>query len=169
MTGYNPQGWGDLFLASAGATAALSGLIFVGLSVNIKTVLEIDQRVGSNFLTGRAIEALTALLDVLGISLVALTPTIAPGVLAGFIALVAMTSAISPAFAIRASLVQGTMTAATVIRVLIALALTAALALAAVTLAAGYGGGLSWLPVAFVLAVLVAAINAWVLLVEVLR
>ena len=56
VTGYSPGGWGDFFLAAAAATAALSGLIFVGLSVNIATVLDIDKRVGSNFLTGRAIE-----------------------------------------------------------------------------------------------------------------
>jgi hypothetical protein len=37
------------------------------------------------------------------------------------------------------------------------------------THAAGHGGGLDWLPAAFVLAILVAAINAWVLLVEILR
>jgi hypothetical protein len=30
-------------------------------------------------------------------------------------------------------------------------------------------GGLFWLPVAFIVAVFVAAVNAWVLLVEVLR
>jgi hypothetical protein len=38
-----------------------------------------------------------------------------------------------------------------------------------VTLAAGHGGGPDWLPAAFVLAIAVAAINAWVLLVEILR
>lgn len=37
------------------------------------------------------------------------------------------------------------------------------------TLAAAAGGGLFWLPAAFVLAVFVAAVNAWVILVEVLR
>jgi hypothetical protein len=58
VTAYSTEGWGDLFLAAAGATAALSGLIFVGLSVNIRTVLEIDKRDGGNFLTGRALEAL---------------------------------------------------------------------------------------------------------------
>ena len=41
--------------------------------------------------------------------------------------------------------------------------------LSGVTLATGHGGGLYWLPVAFVLAIVIAAINAWVLLVEVLR
>lgn len=61
------------------------------------------------------------------------------------------------------------MTTANRSRLLIAGALTASLALAGVTLAADRRGGLNWLPVAFVLAVLVAAINAWVLLVEILR
>jgi hypothetical protein len=47
--------------------------------------------------------------------------------------------------------------------------LTIVLAVTGSTLAAGAGGGLLWLPAAFVLAVFVAAVNAWVLLVEVLR
>jgi hypothetical protein len=53
--------------------------------------------------------------------------------------------------------------------VVTALALTASLVVAAVTLVVGHGGGLFWLPLAFVLAIVVAAVNAWVLLVEVLR
>lgn len=124
MTGYSPGGWGDFFLAAAAATAALSGLIFVGLSVNIATLLDIDKRVGSNFLTGRAIEALVALLDVLAVSLVALTPTIDRGVLAGFILLAAAVSAISPARALHASRARGALSAGTASRVLIASALT---------------------------------------------
>ncbi len=38
MSGYSTEGWHDLFILAGGATAALSGLIFVGLSVNIKEV-----------------------------------------------------------------------------------------------------------------------------------
>jgi hypothetical protein len=38
-----------------------------------------------------------------------------------------------------------------------------------VSLAAGVGGVLCWLIVAFVIAISVAAINAWALLVEILR
>jgi hypothetical protein len=53
VTGYSTDGWGDLFVAAAGATAALSGLIFVAISVNIGPVLEADKRTGQNFLTGR--------------------------------------------------------------------------------------------------------------------
>lgn len=169
MTGYSLDGWGDLFLAAAGAAAALSGLIFVGLSVNIRTVLELDEHTGSNFLTGRAIEALVALLDVLVISLVALTPTISRGVLSGFILLTAVISAISPTRATMAARGQGSLAAGTGWRIALAIAVTITLIGAGVTLAIGHGGGLDWLPITFVLSIAVAAINAWVLLVEILR
>jgi hypothetical protein len=68
-------------------------------------VIEIDKRVGSNFLTARAVEALVALLNVLvtSLSLVALTPTIARDVLAGFILLIAGVRAISPTRAVIAT------------------------------------------------------------------
>jgi hypothetical protein len=57
----------------------------------------------------------------------------------------------------------------TLLRRVMAIALTLSLLLSGVTLAADAGGGLFWLPVAFVLAIFVAALSAWVLLVEVLR
>jgi hypothetical protein len=168
VTAYSPAEWSELFVAAAGATAALSGLIFVGLSVNIQEILEIERGEGQNFLTGRAVEALVALLNVLAISLVGLTPGIADGVLAGVILLTAADSAISPVrltMAVR----QSGLNRRTGPRLFMALMLTAALTGAGVTLAAQAGGGLDWLPVAFVLAIAVAAINAWVLLVEILR
>ena len=55
------------------------------------------------------------------------------------------------------------------LRLVTAAALTVTLLLSGVTLATGHGGGLYWLPAAFVLAIVIAAVNAWVLLVEVLR
>src|SRR3984885_1288891 len=169
MTGYTTEGWADLFVASAGAGAVLTGLIFVAVSVNIGAVLEADRQSGENFLTGRALEALVALLNVLVISIVGLTPTISSGVFATSILIVAAESAISPVQAVRASRSRGSFDRATWLRVVTAFTLTASLVAAGVTLAAGHGGGLFWLPVAFVLAIFVAAVNAWVLLVEVLR
>jgi hypothetical protein len=169
VAGYTTEGWGEFFVAAAGATAALSGLIFVGLSVNIGTVLELEKRAGGKLLTGRAIEALVALLNVLAISLVALTPGIERWVLAVVILVVAAESAISPVRAILASRGQAEISKATLERVVMAGALTVTLAVAGITLAAHHGGGLLWLPASFVLAIAVAAINAWVLLVEILR
>jgi hypothetical protein len=169
MTGYATEGWGELFLCAGGATAALSGLIFVGLSVNIRTVLGIDKREGQNFLTGRALEALAALLTVLVISVVALTPAIRPGVLAAFILATAAGSAISPSRALHASRGKGALAGPALLRLSTATGLTVTLLAAGLTLVAGHGGGLYWLTAAFVIAITVAAVNAWVLLVEVLR
>jgi hypothetical protein len=169
VTGYSTEGWADLFVAAAGATAALSGLIFVGLSVNIREVLDIEEREGNNYLTGRAIEALVALLNVLVISLVALTPAIHRWTLACVILATAVTTAISPVRAGQDGLSAGHTSVGTVSRIGFASALSLTLVAAGATLVAGRGGGLDWLPAAFVLAVLVAAINAWVLLVEILR
>jgi modulator of FtsH protease len=169
MTGYATEGWGELFLCAGGATAALSGLIFVGLSVNIRAVLDLDQREGRNFLTGRAIEALAALLIVLVISVIALTPDINRGVLAACILLAAVGSAVSPFRVLQVSRGRGPLSTQTRLRLATAAALTLTLLAGGVTLAAGHGGGLFWLPAAIVAAVTVAAVNAWVLLVEVLR
>lgn len=167
--GYSPEAWGALFLAAAGATAALSGLIFVGLSVNIRTVRDADKREGQSFLTGRAMEALAALLIVLVISLVALTPGIPRGALATFILVAGLGSATSPLRALLASRQQAAIGLPLLLRLVTAVGFTVTLLLSGVTLATGHGGGLYWLPVAFVLAIVIAAINAWVLLVEVLR
>jgi uncharacterized membrane protein YiaA len=163
------EGWGEFFICSGGATAALSGLIFVGLSVNLASVLRADRQAGDNFLTGRGLEALVALLNVTVISIVGLTPTISRGALAAFILLVAAESAISPARAVRAARRGHDRRHSTAMRILTAAALTVALLTCGVTLAAGSGGGLDWLPVAFVLAIFIAAVNGWILLVEVER
>ncbi|HEX3947770.1 MAG TPA: hypothetical protein VHW47_08685 [Acidimicrobiales bacterium] len=166
---YSTDGWGDLFLAAAGATAALSGLIFVGLSVNLKAVLQADRQAGQNFLTGRAIEALVDLLIVLVISLVALTPEIGRGILAAFVLATAVSSAISPGLLLMAGHRQQALGVGGWGRLVMATTLTVTLLLAGTTLAAGAGGGLYWLPAAFVLAIAIAAVNAWILLVEILR
>ena len=95
MTGYDTAGWGDLLACAGAAAAALAGLIFVGLSVNMSTLLDLDRKRGQNFLTGRALEALVAMLNILVICIVTLTPHLLRGVLAAFILLTAVASAIA--------------------------------------------------------------------------
>jgi hypothetical protein len=53
--------WHDFFLAVAGAAAVLAGLVFVGVSINLDTIMS-DPRYG---LAGRALEALVLLVAVL--------------------------------------------------------------------------------------------------------
>ncbi|MEU6216718.1 hypothetical protein ABZ845_04225 [Streptomyces sp. NPDC047022] len=169
MTGYATEGWTEMFLCAGGAAAALCGLIFVGLSVNIRTVLDIEKREGQSFMTGRALEALVALLIVLLVSVVALTPTIDPDVLAAFVLINAVASAVSPCRAAYAGRGRRPRATEVLLRRSLAAAVTLTLLTAGTSLAVGHGGGLYWLPAAFVLAITVAAVNAWVLLVEVLR
>jgi hypothetical protein len=43
-TGYATEGWGELFLAEAGASAALGGLLFVAVSINLQRICESPKR-----------------------------------------------------------------------------------------------------------------------------
>lgn len=63
-------GWHDFFLAAAGASAALLGLLFVGVSINL-SVIAADERVD---LRARAGQAFTNLVFVLLIGLIMLIP-----------------------------------------------------------------------------------------------
>jgi|SRR5580658_4035150 hypothetical protein len=62
------QGWHDFFVAEAGASAALAGLLFVAISINLTRILEFWH------LPTRAAEALLALLSVLVVATFALIP-----------------------------------------------------------------------------------------------
>src|ERR1700685_3045804 len=94
---YDPETWHDFFIAAAGATAALSGLIFVAVSINLRDILAEEKKIGSSYLTGRALESLVALLIVLGISLVGLDPSLDRAAFAAVLLVSAAGAAVSPA------------------------------------------------------------------------
>src|SRR5277367_6109363 len=62
------QGWDSFFVAEAGAAAALAGLVFVAVSINLARILEFPT------LPTRVLEALVALLSVLTAALFSLIP-----------------------------------------------------------------------------------------------
>ena len=62
--------WHDFFLATAGASAVLVGLVFVGLSINLEMIMS-NPAYG---LTGRALEAMVLLMAVLIATCLLLVP-----------------------------------------------------------------------------------------------
>jgi hypothetical protein len=166
---YDPETWHDLFIAAAGAAAALSGLIFVAVSINLRDIFAEEKKIGASYLTGRALESLVALLIVLGISLEGLDSSIGRTAFAAVLLFCAAASAVSPVRQISAYRSSHVKPTAYSLRLFLTLLLVATYVVAGVTLLAQVGGGLHWLPLAFILAVTIAASNAWILLVEVLR
>jgi hypothetical protein len=63
-----PEGWGDFLVAEVGASAALGGLVFVGLSLNLDRILAFPG------LANRAFIALALLVTVLVICSLMLVP-----------------------------------------------------------------------------------------------
>jgi hypothetical protein len=60
--------WDAFFTAEVGASAALAGLIFVGVSINLKQIVQLP------FVANRALQSLLILLAVLGFSSLQLVP-----------------------------------------------------------------------------------------------
>ena len=69
------SGWNNFFVAQVGASAALAGLVFVGVSINLTKIVAVPR------LVGYALEALVVLLDVLVVSSLMLAPGQPPALL----------------------------------------------------------------------------------------
>ena len=68
MDAYSTSNWAPVFAAIAGASAALTGLLFVALSINLGKVI------AGQGLIGRAVEVLVLLTSVLIVSTLLLMP-----------------------------------------------------------------------------------------------
>lgn len=165
MTAYDPTEWHDLFAAAAGASAALLGLLFVAVSINLERILRYEG------LPGRALEAMSLLTCVLVVSIAGLVPGqshVALGlelvVIAGIAASIVLGQPVVVADADGREPVSWKVSRWTV-----RLAGLVPIGIAALSLLVEAGGGLYWLAAGIVLATLGAITGAWVLLVEILR
>ena len=165
MIAYDPSEWHDFFVAAAGASAALLGLLFVAVSINLERILKFEG------LPGRALEALMQLTCVLLVSLAGLVPGQSHVALGLELLLIV---AIIAVIVVRQPVVVTDETGREplswkVSRWSIRLAGLVAIAVAGATLLAESGGGLYWVAAGIALATIAAIAGAWVLLVEILR
>jgi hypothetical protein len=165
MEGGTLAGWGDFLVAVSGAAGALAGLVFVALSINLGRILE------SPGVSGRAGETILLLAGSLVGSLLALVPYPSARGLGLVMIAVGLPTWILPTSIQIQALRQGhyQRLTYTLLRLLLHQAATLPFLVAGLSLHGLFGGGMYWLAAALVLSLVVALINAWVLLVEILR
>lgn len=158
------DGWGDFFAAQVGGSAALLGLLFVGVSLNLSQVLK------SNGLANRALIALLLLLIVMIVSLIFLIPKI------GDFWLALLMTGIGTALLVGGNIIQAAIAHGSRGRKVISTLNIIAFEISAVPYAVagalfffGHGSGIYWAAAATIFSIIKATIDAWVLLVEINR
>jgi hypothetical protein len=167
---YRIAEWDNFALAHVGASAALLGLVFVGISINLRDI------VGSGSLVHRAAEAVMLLGSVLAAATVVLIPGQRRDLLSTELIAIAAVTFAAILFFQRDAVVQpaepgrgGPPRGSLALRRTLGLGAAVLIGIAGVTLAAEWGGGLYWLAAAIVAAYAGALTNAWILIVEILR
>jgi hypothetical protein len=164
MTSLQPDQWHDMFVAVAGASAALTGLLFVAVSINLKEILEMDG------LPARAVETLSIMTGVLVMSIFVLAPGQSRQVLgAEILALGVLGGGFFLVKRLRMSRKKEDPLLWYLAPLLILVAPTVPMIAGGISLLAGGGGGLYWLIAAIVLGFVGSVFNAWILLVEIHR
>jgi len=162
---YDATRWTSFFSAEASASAALTGLLFVAISINLQQIVR------NRSLAARAFKALVTLTAILFVSLLCLVPGQSAHALGlGFAAIALILWGASTLLQHKAAH-NNPFVAARARRFNMALAQASALpiVLGAVSLLIGRGGGLYWLVAGTLLSFLSALLDAWVLLIEIQR
>jgi len=162
--------WNDFFLATSAAAGVLTGLVFVGVSINLKKILS---QPGSG-LTGRAAEALILLLAVLTASIFLLVPGQSISLMGGEVLVVGLAAyawivTIQMLHLRNWSTIPSDLRLPLVLRVTVAQISTLPTVIAGIALLTVGFDGLYWLVAGMVFSTLAAMFNSWVLLVEINR
>jgi hypothetical protein len=159
------RGWTDFAVATAGAAAGLTGLLFVAVSINLTRILKFPG------LPGRAGSTLGLLLTLLVVSLFLLAPSQTDRLVGIEIAVTGSTlAALVATVAARSRRPStGDQPGLPWVKSLIVIAPAILLVVGGVSVAVAAGGGLYWVLAAMVAGFVGAVLNAWVLLVEIER
>jgi hypothetical protein len=164
-TAYTPADWTDFGTAVATAAAALVGLLFVAISINLRTILE------EKGLPSRAAQTLI----LFGTALIVAVLLVIPGqghVATGLELVASGLVILGVQLYLDLTTERGdeeTFWRRLVGRVFPSVVSCGCIVIAGVTLLAQAGGGLYWVVPATVTAILFGLTNTWVLLVEILR
>jgi uncharacterized membrane protein YoaK (UPF0700 family) len=164
LVAYEASEWSDLFVATAGAAAALAGLVFVAVSINLERILALPG------IPERALQTVLMLLIVLVISIVALIPGQDHVALGVELLVVAVGYSAGLVLTSRRNLPARDQPRAWLIGRLGLLGIGAVpLLVGGFSVLAEAGGGLYWIGAGVVGAIGGGVANAWVLLVEIQR
>jgi hypothetical protein len=162
--------WHDFFLATSAAAGVLTGLVFVGVSINLEK--RVSQS-GSG-LTGRAAEALILLLTVLTVSILLLVPGQSIALMGGEMLAVggvayAWIVTIQVLHLRTWSTIPSALRGPLMLRLMVAQISMLPNLIAGIAILTVGTDGLYWLAVGMVFSMLAAMFDAWVLLVEINR
>jgi modulator of FtsH protease len=158
-------GWESFFVAEAGASAALAGLVFVGVSISLTEILAHPS------LPNRALESLTVLVSVLILSTLMLVPEQSSTVVGLEVLVLGLVSwlVVATLHVRRLRLIEEQYRRETINMIVFGEAAMIPFAIAGFAVLVWGDGGLYWIVPGVILCFLDAMINAWVLLIEIHR
>ena len=159
------ESWKDFYVAATGASSAMAGLVFVALSINLTKILTAPG------LPARAAETILVLSAALIAGLVGLIPGQSAQTFGLELAAVGLTAwGVPTAFQIVAAKAnQYQSRGRFLLRVALHQVATVPLLMASVLMLTASSNGEYWLAAGMVLTLVVGLLNAWVLLVEIMR
>jgi hypothetical protein len=164
MNAYDSEPWREFAVGTGGAAAALVGLLFVAISINLQAIIKLPH------IPIRAAHALVVLATPVFLALILLIPQEAVPLGVEMIVAAAIAGPLVGWLAVPTHRSRETPPLAWGL-----LVIGPAVALAVCPLLAGIGvlttsiGGLYWIPAAMVVALLSGLANAWVLMIEIIR
>ena len=160
-----PEGWTDFAVASAGAAGALAGLIIVAISVNVKEII------AGTALPARAGATIASVALIVVASIALLIPG-QPGLLLGaeliVFALVVLALEADASVRILRS-AEGASPRDKIGQVVLGIGQVVPVLVGGIVVATGSPGGLYAVAAGFIAIFIVSILNAWVLMIEILR